>query len=86
MKTFIVLVLLVIIGWLTNPGPEKFKTFLKENNRVDSLCNIEPRYENYKILSTAYADYCENGQASQTQVTRSVKYLGLFGTFWKMPD
>ena len=86
MKTFLLLVLLVIIGWLTIPEPAKFKTFLQEKQRMDSLCNTEPRYTSYKILSIAYADYCAVGNNSSTQVTRSDKYLGLFGTYWKISD
>lgn len=85
MKTFILLVLLLIIGWLTVPGSAKLKEHLQKKERTASMCTNGTRISSYKVFSIAWVDYCEQGAASGTP-TRSDKYLGLFGAFWKISD
>jgi hypothetical protein len=82
MKSLIFLVLILIIGWLTVPGSEKFSAYLQQKERADSVCTNGTSLTSYKVLSIAYVDYCEGAM----QKTRTDKYLGLFGTFWKLSD
>jgi len=83
MKTFILLVLVVIIAWLTVPQPETFKPFLIKKGRDISACrDSSTSITTYPVFSIAYINYCENGNT----ITRTDKYLGLFGTYWRLSN
>jgi hypothetical protein len=85
MKSFIFLVLILIIAWLTLPGEDQFHAYLVKKDRGSQICKDGTRLSSYKVLSIAHVDYCPPA-TNDTMQKRTDKYLGLFGTFWKLSD
>lgn len=82
MRSFIVLALIVLIAWLTAPGQSQFGKYLVKKDKDEKKCQDGLRHYSYKLFSIGYVDYCEAAVSSYK--TRTDKYLGLFGTFWKL--
>jgi hypothetical protein len=82
MKSFIVLILILAIAWFTVPTQEKFNKYLVKKEKDRNKCQDGTRYYSYKLFTVSYVDYCE--AAIPSFKTRTDKYLGLFGTFWKL--
>jgi competence protein ComGC len=93
MKSFFILLLIaVLVALLTVPGQGKFDKYLAKKGKNAAVCIGGKRHYAYKLFSIDYVDYCEAGVAANQQgsslpgfnKTRTDKYLGLFGTFWKL--
>ena len=89
---FILLLILAIAALITVPGHEKFNKYLTKKEKDIGKCLDGTRHYSYKLFSIDYVDYCEatitTGQTEKPvpglSKTRTDKYLGLFGTFWKL--
>jgi hypothetical protein len=95
MKSFSFFLLLVFIAALiTEPGHEKFNKYLAKNGKNTGTCLGGTRHQSYKVFSLDYVDYCEvisinssnsiNTNIGINKKIKTDKYLGLFGTFWKL--
>ena len=91
MKSFTIFLLIAFIAALiTAPGPEQFNKWLAKKGKNGGTCLGGTRHHSYKVYSLDYVDYCEpeinQGITITTGLKRSHtdKYLGLFGTFWKL--
>lgn len=93
MKSFFILLLIAVLAaLLTVPGQDKFNKYLAKKGKDAAVCIGGKRHYSYKLFSIDYVDYCEAGVVTNQQVrplsgfntTRTDKYLGLFGTFWKL--
>jgi hypothetical protein len=93
MKYFFIFLLIVLIAaMITAPSQEKFNKYLAKDGKNIGVCfgANSVRYDSYKFFSVNHVDYCEpgvsiNGLKPLLGVkSRTDKYLGLFGTFWKL--
>jgi hypothetical protein len=82
MKSFIILILILAIAWFTLPTEGKFGKYLTKKEKDKDKCQDGLRHYSYKLFTIDYVDYCEG--ALSAHKTRTDKYLGLFGTFWKL--
>lgn len=79
-KLSLFLLLLFFVALITEPGHERFNKFLAKKNRNGAVCLGGTRHSSYKVYSLGYVDYCDSVSGKKT----TVKYLGLFGMFWKL--
>ena len=91
MKSFSFFLLLVFVAALiTEPSHEKFNKYLAKNGKNTGTCLGGTRHQSYKVFSLDYVDYCEtisinsNNSIGINKKLKTDKYLGLFGTFWKL--
>jgi hypothetical protein len=94
MKSFFILLLIAALAaLLTVPGQDKFDKYLAKKGKDAAVCIGGKRHYSYKLFSIDYVDYCEAGVITSQpglrplpglNKTRTDKYLGLFGTFWKL--
>ena len=91
MKSFTIFLLIAFIAALiTAPGHEQFNKYLAKKGRNAGTCLGGTRHHTYKVYSLDYVDYCDplitegNVTINGLKKTRTDKYLGLFGTFWKL--
>ena len=82
MKSLLFIVVVLAIAWFTVPGQAKFDKYLIKKVKDTDKCPGGTRHYSYKIFTINYADYCDT--AVKMNKTRTDKYLGLFGTFWKL--
>ena len=91
MKSITIFLLIACIAALiTIPSHEKFNKYLTKKKKNIGTCLGGTRHESFKIFSLNYVDYCEvavltdNNNLGNNKKIRTDKYLGLFGTFWKL--
>ena len=93
MKSFFVILLIVLLAaTITAPGYDKFNKYLaKEGKNIGTCFGANSvRHNSFKLFSIEHVDYCEPGvtinglRPLMGEKTRTDKYLGLFGTFWKL--
>jgi hypothetical protein len=90
MKSFIIFLLIVFIAALiTVPGHEQFNKYLAKKKKNIDTCLGGTRHNSYKVFTIDYVDYCEPFTGRQLEPlirkpTHTDKYLGLFGSFWKL--
>ncbi len=82
MKSLLILVLICLAAWLTVPNQKSFDKYLVKKGRKQNECEGGMRNYSYKLFTINYVDYCEAG--TTTKKTGTDKYLGLFGTFFKL--
>jgi hypothetical protein len=85
MKSFTIFLLLAfIIALITAPDHVQFNKYLAKKGRNLGTCLGGTRHNAYKVYSLDYVDYCDS--ITGLKKTRTDKYLGLFGRFWKLSD
>jgi hypothetical protein len=92
MKTLIILLIVLLIAVLTAPGSQKFNDYLVKKEKNTGICTVpnSVRHNSYKFFSVDYVDYCDSANTSKIinalslNKTRTDRYIGLFGTFWKL--
>ena len=83
MKSIVIILLIACIAALiTIPSHEKFNKYLDKKKKNIGTCLGGTRYESFRVFSLDYVDYCEPDRINKK--IRTDKYLGLFGTFWKL--
>jgi hypothetical protein len=91
MKSFTIFLLIAFIAALiTIPSHEKFNKYLAKKGKNTGTCLGGTRHESFNVFSLDYVDYCEastlnnNTNIGINKKLRTDKYLGIFGTFWKL--
>ena len=94
MRSFTLFLLAVFIAaTITEPSHEKFNKYLAKKGKSIGTCLGGTRHSSYKIFSLDYVDYCGiatsdnnilGGSIGINKKIRTDKYLGLFGTFFKL--
>ncbi len=95
MKSVTIFLLLAFIAaLLTVPAHEQFNKYLNKKEKNVGTCLGGTRQVSYKIFTLNYVDYCtaiaiNKGSLANSNIgiqkkSRTDKYLGLFGTFWKL--
>jgi hypothetical protein len=92
MKSLIVLLIVLLAAVLTAPGSAKFNQYLAKKEKNTGICTVanSVRHNSYKFFSFDYVDYCDTTNTSKIinaiglNKLKTDKYIGLFGTFWKL--
>jgi hypothetical protein len=83
---FIFVVLILLIGAFTKPGLDDFKTYYSKEYGITSPPMIEHTDGiSYSLFSvTAFSISTDASKKQMAVAAPKVKYLGLFGRFWKL--
>ena len=94
MRSFTLFLLVIIVAaTITVPGHEKFNKYLAKKGKNVGTCLGGTRHNSYQIFTLDYVDYCgiatidnniRGGSVGINKKVRTDKYLGLFGTFFKL--
>jgi hypothetical protein len=94
MRSFTLFLLAIIIAaTITAPGHKKFNKYLAKKGKNVGTCLGGTRHNSYQIFTLDYVDYCGiatidnnilGGSVGINKRVRTDKYLGLFGTFFKL--
>lgn len=83
---FVLIFVIILIAAFTKPGPDEFKEYyLKTQRGVNSPPVIE--YANgvaYSIFTITTYTITSDGNKPIALAAPKIKYLGLFGRFWKL--
>ncbi|MET0635552.1 MAG: hypothetical protein ABWZ25_05965 [Chitinophagaceae bacterium] len=81
------LCLLVVVAWLTKPGPDAFREFYQSELSSDGPPVIA--FKDKFLYSSVEIDFykparMEGGEPLKAVSVKKQSYLGLFGRFWKL--
>jgi hypothetical protein len=82
---FLFIVIILLIGAFTKPGPDAFKEYYSKQYGISSPPMIE--YTNgiaYSIFAVTNFAITSEGKKQVAVKAGQTKYLGLFGRFWKI--
>ncbi len=92
---FIIFFIAFMIAKFTVPDSAKFKKYLEKEGKAENICFAGfSNHLSYYLFSIDKVSYCEPIEKVPTNTLRplirkpfkKVKYLGLFGTFWKIGE